>query len=272
MDSFGNGSTAEKNKLAQIASLEDIEQIEVGEDFGIAIDNLGIVYGWGSNKNGQLGTENIGKDTLTPSVIKTDTQRVIDISAGEEQSVYVTAKGTVNGYGKLLNGKIDGIENAIKAEVTKESIIILTAENEVYKYENGSLTQIVFESKVIDISGTNETVMYQTVDEKTYVTGENTYGELGLGTNNIAEEPTLVNAHGESTYGIGAGYKNTYIIETTGNVYSAGENTYGSLGNGTREASLEHLLIGNRAFEIMPETATMRVRRYRRNNSNRRSI
>lgn len=38
----------------------------------------------------------------------------------------------------------------------------------------------------------------------------------------------------------------------------AGENIYGSLGNGTRQDELEHTLVGNRNFKIEPETKTMR--------------
>lgn len=70
--------------------------------------------------------------------------------------------------------------------------------------------------------------MYQTVDEKTYVSGLNTNGELGTGNKESIQDPIQVQANGTSTYGIGAGYNNTYIIENTGNVYASGNNTYGS--------------------------------------------
>lgn len=63
--------------------------------------------------------------------------------------------------------------------------------------------------------------MYQTENEKTYVSGENSNGELGTGDKNLVNTPVLVGKHGENTYGIGAGCNNTYIIENTGNVYAS---------------------------------------------------
>lgn len=69
--------------------------------------------------------------------------------------------------------------------------------------------------------------MYQTENEKTYVSGENSNGELGTGDKNLVNTPVLVGKHGENTYGIGAGCNNTYIIENTGNVYASGNNEYG---------------------------------------------
>ena len=64
-------------------------------------------------------------------------------------------------------------------------------------------------------------MMYQTENEKTYVEGVNSNGELGQGDKTELTNPTLVTSHGGKTYGIGTGYYNTYIIENTGNVYAS---------------------------------------------------
>jgi len=101
--------------------------------------------------------------------------------------------------------------------------------------------------------------MYQTENEKTYVTGANTFGELGQGNTSNVNTPTLVTSNGEGTYGIGAGYYNTYIIENSGNVYAAGLNEYGSIGNGTRDDHTEYTLVGDRNFKVEPENKTMKV-------------
>ncbi len=253
---LGDGTRNSNNKLSQIQGLSDIVQIAVGDDFVIAMDDLGIVYAWGNNNSGQLG--NIGANVLKPTEIAVGSQRIIDISAGNRQVAFVTAKGTVLGMGTILNTTIPNIENAIKAEVTNNSIIILTSESKVYEYKNGKVSEISI-SDVIDISAKSGNVMYQTVDEKTYVSGENTYGELGVNSKTAVNTPKEVNNHGEDTFGIGAGYTNTYIIENVGSVYASGNNEYGSLGNGTRTESLEHILVGERAFKAEPESATMQV-------------
>lgn len=86
---LGDGTTESRSKLARISGLEDITKIAAGEDFGIAIDTYGIVYEW-------------GKDNTRPKIVDRVTTRVIDIAAGNNQSIFVTAKGTVIGYGNIL--------------------------------------------------------------------------------------------------------------------------------------------------------------------------
>lgn len=129
----------------------------------------------------------------------------------------------------------------------------------VYEYQNGTLSNILINEPVIDISANNTSVMYQTIDEKIYVTGENTFGELGVGNTSLVNTPVQVTKHSDNVFGMGSGYYNTYIIENTGNVYATGNNEYGSLGNGTRISEVEHILVGDRNFKVEPITATMKV-------------
>ena len=242
---LANGTTTSKNKFVEVAGLDSITKIAAGDNFGLALDNLGIVYKWGNG-------------VLEPEIMQVTSQRIIDISAGNSQSVFVTAKGNVIGKGDILNTQIDGIDNAVKAQVASDSIIILTSNGKVYKYKDDTLSLINVEN-VIDISANQGNVMYQTIDENTYVSGLNTNGELGIGGATSVNTPVPTTKHSSDTFGIGVGYRNTYIINNSGNLYSAGANEYGSLGNGTRTSSDEHLLVGNRTFNIEPESATMKV-------------
>ncbi len=253
---LGNGTTLSSNKLTQIQGLNNIVQIAVGDNFAIAMDDLGIVYAWGNNNNGQLG--NIGINVLIPTEITVGSQRILDLAGGNKQIAFVTAKGTVLGMGHILSGTVPNIGNAIKAEITKDSIIILTSDCKVYEYKNSQVTEINIRN-VIDISAKNGNVMYQTIDEEIYVSGENIYGELGVDSKVNVEDPVKTSAHGNNAFGIGVGYTNTYIIENTGNVYGAGNNQYGSLGNGTREERIIHTLIGQREFTVEPESAIMHI-------------
>lgn len=79
------------------------------------MDDLGIVYEW-------------GKGTLTPQVKSGISGKIVDISAGEQDRVFVMAKGMVYGQGSIINGEIPNITDAIKAVVTNNSIVILTIE------------------------------------------------------------------------------------------------------------------------------------------------
>lgn len=241
---LGNGNFNSSNTLEQVVGLNNIVKISAGKNYAIAIDNLGNVYEWGNGKNTPEKAIQIG-------------QRIIDVACGNNQTAYVTAKGTVIGIGNILNGKIEGIENAIKVQVTDNSIVILTNTEMVYEYKNGTTTKIEVPETVIDISAKGLNAMYQTASEKTYVSGLNTNGELGVGNTAGITIPELVQEHNSNTFGIGVGYANTYIIENTGNVYAAGNNEYGSIGNGTRNATQIHTLIGDRLLNIKPITATM---------------
>lgn len=229
---LADGTTKSRNKLEQIKGLNNIKKIAAGDSYGVAIDDYGIVYEWGRGKLEPVTSEKMG-------------QRIIDIAAGKNEVAYVTAKGTVIGKGQILEGEIEGLNNAIKVEVCRDRIIILTSNGKVYEYIDGKLNEIQTDEYIIDIEGHDGTVMYQTVNETTY---------LSTG-GSILEK---ANPHGENTYGIGAGHNNTYIIENTGNVYAKGGNKYGSIGDGTREDKEEYTLVGDRNFEIEPITKTMR--------------
>ncbi len=243
---LGDGTNTSRNKLGQIVALSKITKIASGDDFGIALDEYGIVYKWGSGSS-------------IPHAIEKINKKVIDISAGKKQIAYVTAKGTVEGIGDILDGEIDGVDNAVEVEVVNNKIVYLTTDGEVYEYSNGSKSKVEIGKKVIDISANNTSVMYQTVDEEIYVSGENTNMELGTGNADKVVTPVKVQAHGDKAFGMGAGYYNTYIIANDGNVYASGKNTYGSIGNGTRKDASTHTLVGDRKFEIEPIVATMQI-------------
>ena len=264
---LGIGSYESKAKLVQIEGLTDITSISAGETHSIALDSYGTVYGWGSNANGELSSKYIGKDTSKPVVISMPRDTIIQVSAGKGESAFVTTNGQVYGMGKILNGYIPGVTNAVKVEVGTNYLLILRADGTIYKYQDGQLTQVSNIKNAIDISVQNNVNMYQSVDEKAYTWGENINGQLGLNSTEEVSNPTQVLENGTNVFRIGAGYNNTFIISNTGFIYSAGDNKRGELGNGTSENdqsttkynSLVHTLVGDRNFEIDPENNTLEI-------------
>ena len=264
---LGIGSYESKAKLVQIEGLTDITSISAGETHSIALDSYGTVYGWGSNANGELSSKYIGKDTSKPVVISMPRDTIIQISAGKGESAFVTTNGQVYGMGKILNGYIPGVTNAVKVEVGTNYLLILRADGTIYKYQDGKLSQVSNIKNAIDISVQNNVNMYQSVDEKAYTWGENINGQLGLNSTEEVSNPTQVLENGTNVFRIGAGYNNTFIISNTGFIYSAGDNKRGELGNGTSENdqsttkynSIVHTLVGDRNFEIDPENNTLEI-------------
>ena len=264
---LGLGNYENKAKLVQIEGLTDITAISAGETHSIALDSYGTVYGWGSNANGELSSKYIGKDTSKPVVISMPRDTIIQVSAGKGDSAFVTSNGQVYGMGKILNGYIPEISNAVKVEIGTNYLLILRADGTIYKYQDGKLSQVSNVKNAIDISVQNNVNMYQSVDEKAYTWGENINGQLGLNSTEEVSNPTQVLENGTNVFRIGAGYNNTFIISNTGFIYSAGDNKRGELGNGTNDNdqsttkynSIVHTLVGDRNFEIDPENNTLEI-------------
>lgn len=134
------------------------------------IDDIGLVYKW-------------EKDLERVTRYDKITSRVINASCQTNQTAFVTAKGKVVGFGDLLNGEIEGIDNAVKAIVLNDKIVILTTEGKVLEYAGGNIIDAQITPKVIDIEGKENSIMYQTVDEEIYENGTKVtnYGENAFG-------------------------------------------------------------------------------------------
>lgn len=88
-------------------NLEDGESfvdISAGGRFAIALTNLGNVYAWGDNANGELGQ---GNKTQTYSPVKISTiSNISNISAGTNTALAVTADKNVYGWGYSKKGNL----------------------------------------------------------------------------------------------------------------------------------------------------------------------
>ena len=253
---LGAINTNAAGKLVQVPNLTDIEKIATGDNFSVAMDRYGITYVWGE----EFGT--------SPQVLDTNIRSVTSLSAGSnDQIVMVLPSGEVYGFGSILNGLLPNFDNAVKVEVGDDYLLILDTNGNVYTYKNGVLSKANTISNAIDINVSGNTNMYQKVNEKVFVWGDNTQGQLGLDNTNSPSTPTEPVNNSTDVYTMGAGRNNTYIIDTLGHVYAAGNNTYGEIGNGTKEdtgadsylRSLTHTIVGTRNFDIEPVSSIMEV-------------
>jgi len=126
---LGNGETSEDTlyfDTVEILPSETVTQIAGGESFTLALTNEGIIYGWGKNAKGQLGTGfGMAVDMYAMEQIPTPMEgdelanrTVTKIAAGTNHSACVTSGGELFWWGSSLH-----LEPVRVAEVLHTKII-----------------------------------------------------------------------------------------------------------------------------------------------------
>ena len=126
---LGNGETSEDNlhfDAVEILPSETITQIAGGESFTLALTDEGVIYGWGKNAKGQLGTGyGMAVDMYAMEQIPTPMEgdelanrTVTKIAAGTNHSACITSGGELFWWGSSLH-----LEPVRVAEVLHTKII-----------------------------------------------------------------------------------------------------------------------------------------------------
>ena len=236
------------------------------EDYFLLLTSEGSVWGAGTNVNGNLG---IGKKIFSTPVftpaVGAATSNVIQISAGSQHSAILKDDGTVyttgdNQYGQLgINNndnkytftQIPDITNAVKIEAGEYHTMVLTSEGTLYACGNNISGQLGNASVVnttssivttgeelgttiIDVScGQNHTMIIDS-NYKLYGSGNNFFGELGIG-NMDTQNTFTANSPFVTASNVICGYNYTLIIDGNNDVYSSGFNGNGELGIGNTD-------------------------------------
>jgi alpha-tubulin suppressor-like RCC1 family protein len=133
----------------------------------------------------------------------------------------------------LLNellGKANSSEDCL-ARYCEERLEVV--KNKLHSY----LTFINYLEGIESISQGYSHNLLLTKDGQVYVWGWNTEGQLGLGDNGIRSSPTLITKFkGKRIISISTGKYTSYALDSEGNVYSWGYNSFGNLGLGDIES------------------------------------
>ncbi|BDR53795.1 hypothetical protein KIM372_17020 [Bombiscardovia nodaiensis] len=172
----------------------------------------------GFSLNPTYGPAAGGNDvTITPP-FKT-TIKFKQIFVGEVHTIALDAEGNAwawgqNAYGNLGNG---------------------TTTNNVYSYSalpSRVLTPPGVQFKTISVGGMSNLAIGN--DGNTYAWGENSSGQLGVGSTDNLNTPVLVTTPSNVKFiAVSAGRTHSLAIGNDGNTYAWGNNTYGQLGDGT---------------------------------------
>ena len=187
-----------------------------GAYHSIGITTNGIIYSWGNNEFGQLGTGDT-EDKNLPVIISTESNWA-KLSVGANHNFLITLQGVLwswgyNGYGQLGNSDLGNVyEPTMIPEIDEDD-------------ENKNWTTIA--------AGHNHSIGLKT-DGFIWAWGYNEFGQLGLGDNEDKEKAVMM----ESETGwsvIAAGKNHTMGIKSSGTMWSWGDNDYGQLGLGDGE-------------------------------------
>lgn len=192
------------------------KQVATGQSHIVALGSDGNVYAWGLNNYGQLGDSSSASDSIPVMVKKpAGVTSWSAVAAGAYYSMAIANNGDVyawgfNNFGQLGNGTTgnDSIPTLVKLPTGVTATKIAAGTN--------------FGLAI----GSNDTL---------YVWGRNYNGQLGIGNTKDQHSPVAVRfPSGVTSWTqIGAGAFTSYALGNDGNLYSAGSNGNGQIGDGT---------------------------------------
>lgn len=254
--------TTRKQRATQVAGLTGVfTSIAAGAGHSLALRSDGTVWGWGSNSVGQLGNGANTPSVFTPVQVSGLTN-VVGIAAGGGFSLAVKADGTVWGWGSNLNSmlglpsstfsvntpvQVSGINDVQKVSAGGTHSLALKGDGTVWSWGDNSQGQLgsgegsgsfatprqaTGLSGVIAVdAGVGHSLALKS-NGTVWAWGNNTDGELGIGTNTNSNVPVAVALPG--AIAVSAGANTSAVLLTDGTIRMFGRNDNGQLGDRTR--------------------------------------
>ncbi|HET8591740.1 MAG TPA: S-layer homology domain-containing protein [Nakamurella sp.] len=237
-----------------------------GNAHGLALTDDGTIYGWGYNKDGEVGDGSTAAGRPVP--VRVDLPGgapAVQIAAGDYFSMALTASGAVyawgwNADGQLGNGttstsrkpvavKLPAGVRAVSIEAgsnfafaqASDGALYAWGRNDVAQLGNNSLTDrrvpvaVAMPAGVrfVAVSAGNDHTLAVSATGAVYAWGSNETRQLGLAGYSRVAAPKLVGMPGGATVAaVAAGYGYSLAISPAGRLFAWGANGYGQLGLG----------------------------------------
>ncbi len=226
---LGIGSASNKEIPVKVEGLEDIVMVSAGAYHTLALTRSGEVYAWGRNTYGQVGN---GTTMVCGSPVKiADIPAMTAVSAGAFHSMALAADGTVYAWGDNTYGQVGNVDSEV---ITDSSGNVLGSR--VLK------PLPVAGPGIAAISAGGSHSLYLDASGKVFAWGDNSFGQLGDGTQISHNTPAPVAGLSSVTM-ISAGYMyNMAVRESTAgsgsqsvtyqNLFTWGSDSSGQLGLG----------------------------------------
>ncbi len=226
---LGHGDDEEQLIPKKIDALDDVTvvKIENGNGASYAIDDLGRLYSWGQNTNGQLGLGDEVNRNVPSLVTDLADETIVDVSSGTSHTVVLTADGDVYAFGSNVDGQIGSPEGLDQnGDPIREILSPLKVEG--------------LPSNVVKVTADTKTTFAVTADGDVYGWGENAFGQIGIGTDNgdgtfTPDEadvlvPTKIEGLPGNVVDVKAGARWVVALTEDGDVYAWGPNDEGPTG------------------------------------------
>jgi alpha-tubulin suppressor-like RCC1 family protein len=224
-DSDGDGIP---DRLQGLDFVSSTTLIAAGADHSVYIQNDTTVLAAGANTDGQLGDGTITQQNNPVQVKLEDASStfndVVSVSGGLAHTLYLKSNRTVWAAGSNTSGQLgDGTQ---------------TNSSNPVQVKNADDTAL---SEAVAISAGWVHSAYLKSDGTVWASGQNSYGQLGDGTQTNSSNPVQVkNANGsvfDEVVGISTSFYHTVYLKSDGTVWASGWNVYGQLGDGTQTNS-----------------------------------
>ena len=200
--------------------LNPMVSISAGKFHSVALDRTGTVWTWGRNEWGQIGDGSQTTRNLPVQVLDSDGgffQGVVAIASGENFVLALTNDGLVWAWGENSSGQLG-----------------LPREEKSRQYPH--LIDIKKPCKAV--AAGHQHALALTTDGYVMAWGNNTYGQLGIGTYISTHMPSKVmmensNLPLDHVQSIAAGDDHSMAIQNNGHVMLWGKNSSGQLGDST---------------------------------------
>ncbi|KFI39445.1 regulator of chromosome condensation, RCC1 [Bifidobacterium actinocoloniiforme DSM 22766] len=255
--------------ISMPAGVGAYRQVSPGVDHTLAIGDNGTTYAWGANNSGQLG-DNTTINQLSPVAVQmpAGVYQFTQVSAAAGHSIGIGDNGQAyswgsNQFGQLGTSVINvggssavpvqvqlpvGVSTFKQATATADWSLAISDTGRIYTwgynndYElgNGTTTnqQLPAEPTLpagitfTSVTTSSDSAMSIASNGSIYAWGDNASGQLGTGSQTTPTRPIVVNPKPGTTFAkLLSGWKHTIGVDTTGGVWTWGDNQYGQLGD-----------------------------------------
>jgi alpha-tubulin suppressor-like RCC1 family protein len=201
--------------------LEDkyLVQVASGTTHSMALDLSGHVYAWGENFYGQVGDETL-VDRYIPVVASVIShKKIVQIATGGFHSMALDEDGVVWAWGRNNQGQL-GVGNTNVQETA---------------------IQVIEITNIVAIDCGHEFSLALDASGHVYGWGRNNTGQVGIGST-VTPQSTPVQCLGalidKTITRITCGYRHSFAIDNSGNLYGWGSNIDSQIGTGSVDMNI----------------------------------